>query len=165
MKRDDKPENGEQSDHVFDVQLSGPDEPERVPRKKRRSAKLRVITPLQLPPNWEIRSLKEPGAPKIREDCESQPRPCQYIGCKHHLWLRLSEEQPGNPKAGKQGETTFRPSTMNTCALDLKRGMSVDEIGEHFGVHPTRVRQIAEGAIMKLFAINPELAAALMEAL
>lgn len=31
------------------------------------------------------KSLCEPGAPKTRGDCLSMPRPCPYIGCRHHL--------------------------------------------------------------------------------
>jgi hypothetical protein len=120
--------------------------------RRRRSSKLRVVAPLQLPPDWEMRSLKWPGAPKTRDECRGLPRPCPYVGCKHHLWLRLQEEQPGNPQAGKQGETTFRPSTMNTCALDIAEqgGASFDYIGEVFGMDPTRGRQIAQLGLEKL---------------
>jgi hypothetical protein len=78
----------------------------------------------------------------------------------------LQEEQPGNPQAGKQGTSTFRPSTMNSCALDVAaQPQSFDAIGEMLGMHPTRVRQIAEQAIEKISAYEPELAAALLERL
>jgi hypothetical protein len=143
---------GDQANHAQPVQLGG----------AKRSPKLRIIPPLQLPPEWEMRA----GVPRTRGDCGNEPRPCRYVECRHHLWLRLKEEQPGNPQAGKQGETTFRPSTMQSCALDVadKGGASFDEIGELLGMDSTRGRQIAQAALEKLKArgVNVD---ALLEAL
>lgn len=128
----------------------------------KRSPRLRVVQPVQLPPDWEI----QPGVPATRADCANVPRPCPYVSCSHHLWLRLQSEQPGNPKAGKQGTTTFRPSSSQSCALDVaEKGATIEEIAEMLGMHHSRVRQIAEGAIMKLFAFDPALATRLLEAL
>lgn len=141
---------GEQTDHVVEVHAGG---------RRKRSPKLRVVSPLQLPPDWELRA----GVPRTRADCANVPRPCPYIACRHHLWLRLQQEQPGNPQAGKQGLTTFRPATMQSCALDVaERGASYDEIGDYLGMDSTRARQIAQGAIEKLQDEHPELAAQLM---
>lgn len=135
---------------------------ETSPGGGKRSAQLRVVQPVQLPPDWEI----QPGVPPTRADCANVPRPCPYVSCSHHLWLRLQSEQPGNPKAGKQGTTTFRPSSSQSCALDVaEKGATIEQIAEMMGMHHSRVRQIAEGAIMKLFAFDPELATRLLEAL
>jgi hypothetical protein len=122
-----------------------------APRSRRRSQRLRIIEPLQLPADWEMRS----GVPETRADCANVPRPCPYVACRHHLWLRLKQEQPGNPQAGKQGETTFRPSSMQSCSLDVADklgGASFDEIGELLGMDSTRARQIAQAALDKLRA-------------
>jgi hypothetical protein len=156
---------GEQTDHTSALQLGGAPEDLR-PLRRRRSPKLRIVPQLQLPAEWEARSLASSGAPRTRGDCANVPRPCPYVDCRSHLWLRLQQEQPGNPQAGKQGETTFRPSTMQTCALDVaERGASYEEIGEHLGMDSTRARQIAQAAIEKLQEQHPELAAQLMERL
>lgn len=124
--------------------------PVEIPRKEagKRTPKLRIVPPLQLPPDWEMRS----GVPASRAHCKDIPKPCPYVSCRHHLWLRLSEEQPGNPQAGKQGETTFRPSSMQSCALDVadNGGASFEEIGVFLGMDSTRGRQIAQAALEKL---------------
>lgn len=142
------------------------------PKPGKRSAKLRIIDPVRLPSNWEMRSLSDADAPKKRADCAGIPKPCPFLDCRHHLWLRLQQEQPGNPQAGKQGETTFRPSTMQSCSLDVaEKGASFEEIGELLGMDSTRGRQIAQAALEKLKARCAELGVqdseldALMEAL
>jgi hypothetical protein len=114
-------------------------------------SKLPVIQPLQLEPEWELRA----GVPETRGECRGGQRPCPYVSCRHHLWLRLQEEQPGNPQKGRQGPTTFRPATMESCSLDVaerhaQQGVSFDEIGELLGMDSTRARQIAKGALLKL---------------
>jgi hypothetical protein len=123
-------------------------EPGPAPGPRRRSPRLRVIAPLQLPPGWTMRS----DVPANRNDCRGGVRPCPHVRCKQHLWLRLQSENPGNPKAGKQGATTLRPATMQTCALDrADRGpASFDEIGELLDMDSTRGRQIAQQALWKL---------------
>lgn len=131
------------------------------PKPARRSMRLRVIQTLQLARDWELRG----GTPRTRGDCASVPRPCPYISCRHHLWLRLKQEQPGNPQAGKQGDTTFRPSTMQSCSLDVAdRGASFEEIGELLGMDSTRARQIAQAGLEKLKALGLDVDT-LMEAL
>jgi hypothetical protein len=136
--------------------------PVSIPPKPKRSTKLRVLPPpLQLPAGWEMRE----GVPATRADCAGVPRPCPYVSCRHHLWLRLKQEQPGNPQAGKQGDTTFRPATMQSCSLDVaEKGASFEEIGQLLGMDSTRGRQIAQAALEKLKArgVNVD---ALLEAL
>lgn len=119
--------------------------------RRRRTAKLRVVAALQLAPDWKV----EPGVPRTRAECVDGPRPCPRIACRHHLWLRLKEEQPGNPQAGKQGDTTFRPSTMQSCSLDVaEKGASFEEIGNVLGMDSTRARQIAQAGLEKLKALG-----------
>lgn len=113
----------------------------------KRSDKLRVIEPLELPPDWEIR----PGVPATRADCASLPRPCPHVACRHHLFLRLEQEQAGNPRLGRQGETTLRAPTMHSCALDVaSEASSCERIAALLGIDATRVRQIAKRALQKL---------------
>lgn len=157
---------GEQADHVVDQQLGGRET--RLQQIRKRSKRLRVVSPLQLPPDWEIRSRKEPGAPRTRADCANVPRPCPYLDCtRSHLWVSLEEEQAGNPQAGKRGQAHFKPSTMQTCARDVaERGpASFNQIGDYLGIDSTRARQIAAGALVKLARRHPELAKQLLERL
>ncbi len=122
--------------------------------------RLRVIQQALLPPDWEMK----PGVPATRADCANVPRPCPYVSCSMHLWLILQSERPGNPKAGKQGATTLRPTSSHSCALDVaERGATTEEIADMLGMHHSRVRQIAEGALVKIFASDPVLASKLME--
>lgn len=131
---------GQQTDHAQAAQLGG-----------RRTPKLRVIEPLQLPGEWEI----QPGVPRTRGDCAGVARPCPHLGCRHHLWLRLQSENPGNPQRGRQGPTTFRPITNETCALDVaERGAEVEEIAKLLGCDATRVRQLAASGLEKLRSLG-----------
>lgn len=135
-----------------EIEPPAPANDNELPRRaRRRSQRLRIVEPLQLPPNWEIKS----GVPATRADCANVPRPCPFLSCRHHLWLRLQQEQPGNPQAGKQGGTTFRPSTNQSCSLDVADrpgGASFDEIGDLLGMDSTRARQIAQAGLDKLRA-------------
>ena len=118
------------------------------PSKVKRSDSLRVVLePLSLPPDWEIKA----GVPATRGDCVAGPRPCPYLSCRHHLWLVLQQDQAGNWQKGRHGETGFRPSTNETCALDVaERGAPSEEVGRLLGMDATRVRQLAAGALKKL---------------
>jgi hypothetical protein len=63
----------------------------------------------------------------------------------------LQSENAGNPKAGKQGATTLRPTSMQSCALDVAdRGATVEQIAEYLDCDPSRVRQISQAAGYKL---------------
>lgn len=163
------PAIGDQADHATEVQVGASGNEKRLQLIRKRSKHLRVVSPMQLPADWEIRSLNSEGAPHTRAECKlndwDKARPCPFLDCKHHLWLSLSSEQSGNPHAGKQGHTRFRPSTMMTCALDVADSgpASFAEIGAFLGFDSTRGRQIAQAAIAKLKKSNPELAAALEE--
>ncbi len=116
--------------------------------RARRSANLNIVLePITLPPDFEFKA----GTPATRGDCVDGPRPCPYLSCRHHLWLKLSQDQAGNWQKGRHGETTLNPSTMETCALDVaERGASSAEVGRLLGMDETRVRQIAAKAFKKL---------------
>ncbi len=85
------------------------------------------------------------------------------IGCRHHLWIDLEQDQSGDWRRGRMGATTLRRSTMETCALDVadRGGATVDEIGRLIGKDPTLARQIIDAAKTKLGETNAEVAARL----
>lgn len=102
------------------------------------------------------------GRPKTRGDCYPGPRPCAYIGCRHHLLVEVmfsgklqfhnalcrDHESLGNVMVAKleaMGET---------CSLDFAdRGEhTLQEVSEAFGLTRERVRQIEMMALRKLKA-------------
>lgn len=119
-----------------------------------RSPALQVMQPISLPSSWEIKS----GVPATRAECCDGPRPCEYVECRHHLWTSLHLDQRGNPKKGRQGASTLRPLTMETCALDVAEHQnSYTAIGKLLGINPTRVRQIEALALAKLELLGVDL--------
>jgi hypothetical protein len=90
--------------------------------------------------------------PGGREECRTGPRPCPYVRCKHHLWMRVGEERQGsgNTSVG----STVEPVTWTTCALDVAESgpRSTREIAEWLGVSMRRVQQLIKAGIAKLAA-------------
>ena len=85
--------------------------------------------------------------PRTRADCIRGPRPCPYVGCKHHLMLDI----------GASGESlrlvADEPDQMaETCALDVaeRGGATLEDIGEMIGVSKEAVRQLEEKALRRL---------------
>ena len=116
---------------------------------------LRIHEPFALPDGFEL----DNTVPATRGDCIDGPRPCPHVKCRHHLWLDLEQDQSGNWQRGRQGHTSFRPSTMESCALDVaEQGASCEEIGAMLGMDDTRVRQLIERVVEKVKEREPGLA-------
>lgn len=79
--------------------------------------------------------------PRQRGDCVDGPRPCPWIGCRHHLGAEVS----------KAGTLKLREVT-ETCSLDVadRGGATLEQIGVILGVTREMVRQV-EGKAMRLF--------------
>lgn len=76
--------------------------------------------------------------PKTRAECVDLPRPCPYVGCRHHLALDVRPN-------GSILVTSLDPTEMDeTCSLDLadRGGMTLDEVGVAMLITRERVRQI-----------------------
>lgn len=85
--------------------------------------------------------------PRTRSDCSRVPRPCPYVGCKHHLYLDLSPI--GSIQVRFEGE----PWDMkDSCALDVaeRGGCSLRDTAKALGVVCERVRQIEETGLVKV---------------
>lgn len=83
--------------------------------------------------------------PATRADCIDAPRPCPYVGCKHHLAIELTE----------RGDIVHigDPAEMaETCVLDVadRGGVTLGEVGEIYSVTRERIRQIEEKAERKI---------------
>lgn len=73
--------------------------------------------------------------PRTRGDCEQEPRPCPWTGCRYHLGCEVRGEGCGE-----------------TCALDLAAwgGLTQGEVGFVLGVSKQRVEQIERAALVKM---------------
>mgnify|MGYP003477495209 FL=1 len=86
--------------------------------------------------------------PRTRADCIDGPRPCPWVGCRHHLYLTVDE---------KKGALTLNfPGTevwdlKHSCALDVAGdevdGLSLEELGGMTMLTRERTRQIEVAAI------------------
>jgi len=90
--------------------------------------------------------------PKTRGDCEHGPRPCPYVGCKHHLYLDVLPS--GKLRINFPG---VEPTDLaHSCALDPQMfHLSPTEVGRVMNVTKEAVEQIETRAIGKIAtAIN-----------
>lgn len=117
--------------------------PERAPespygrRSRVESIRLMRLPVVQAEAHWR---------PSTRAECVDAPRPCPYVGCRHHLALDVSPN----------GSIAFffdDPSEMSdTCSLDVAdRGEhTLGEIADILGVSRERIRQVEEATIKRL---------------
>jgi Sigma-70, region 4 len=98
--------------------------------------------------DWEIDAATAEDRPRTRADCVAGVRPCPYVGCGHHLYLRVSKD--GIVRLNFPG---LEPGDLaETCTLDVaeRGGLLLEEVGTVMGVTRERVRQIEEQALAKL---------------
>lgn len=83
--------------------------------------------------------------PKTRGDCVNGIRPCPWVGCRHHLYLNVSE--------ATGSMTQNFPKTpvwdlKESCSLDVvdknPGGLNMTELGELLSLTKERIRQIEE---------------------
>lgn len=139
-----------------------PKKPTHVESRHGAKRHLPVLGALSMPADFAFTN----GVPPKREDCAQGARPCRYILCRHHMWLVLQEDRPGNPATGSQGETTIRPIG-ESCNLDIGRSgvHTNEEVGRALGVTSTRANQIELRALRKMRAagVTAEAFAALID--
>lgn len=105
-------------------------------------------TPLKrlpvVPPDFQWRL----DVPKTRADCP-KTRPCPHINCNQHLWRVDGDDMPGRRYDGKRPASDIRPTSEQTCALDIaERGaVSISEIARVLGKTPRRVQQMLKALL------------------
>ena len=95
----------------------------------------------------KLPSLDHPR-PASRADCRRGPRPCPFVGCRHHLYL---EVKPSG--AITVAWPHLAPWEIpETCALEVAEGgeHTLDEIGELLNLSCERVRKIERQALARL---------------
>lgn len=94
--------------------------------------------------------------PRTRGDCKDGPRPCPWVGCRHHLYIEV------NPETGSL-KLNFPDLEVDelehSCALDeADRGPETLEIvGRLMNVTRERMRQLEVDAIAEYKAKGGEL--------
>lgn len=78
--------------------------------------------------------------PKTRGDCEKVPRPCPYVGCRHHLALDADGEAIRMDRPDEEIWDRVAPS----CSLDLAEegGLTHDQIAAAMSVTRQRAHQL-----------------------
>lgn len=92
--------------------------------------------------------------PRTRADCASVPRPCPYIGCRHHLGI---DPQPNGSFRLTYGHDDVGQMRY-TCSLDLAdRGpMTLEQVGHVLGVTRERARQMETVAMFAARRAAPD---------
>lgn len=93
--------------------------------------------------------------PRTRGDCQGGPRPCPFVGCRHHNALDVTHMGGGN-QVTLHREPEDLPAG-DSCSLDVAdRGAhTLEETAQVLGVVRERVRQIEASALRKLAASAP----------
>jgi hypothetical protein len=91
----------------------------------------------------------EEARPTARSECVSGPRPCPWVGCRHHLYLDV------NPDNGsiKFNFPDLEPWQLSPCcSLDVtdEEGATLDEVGAYMNLSRERIRQIEVLTLKKL---------------
>ena len=91
----------------------------------------------------------ESNRPKIRADCVNSPRPCNFVSCKHNLYLDVNPET-GSIKLNFPDKEIWE--LPYTCALDVaeKGGITLEEVGEIMNLTRERIRQVETRGLLKL---------------
>ena len=91
-----------------------------------------------LPQVWHDR-------PRTRGDCEDAPRPCPWVGCRHHLAIDVRDNYTGKIHGHFAGVLEGDLSGMTqTCSLDVsdQGEHTLEQVAKYSGVTRQRVEAI-----------------------
>ena len=123
------------------------DEPRRRPKTMSRREMLREKRRRER--TGEALEIIEYDRPTMRSQCVSQPRPCLYVACKHHLYLDVNPET-GSIKINFPGREPWELE--ETCALDVaeRGGITLEEVGDILNLTRERIRQVETLGLQRL---------------
>ena len=141
---------------------TGTERSERLTREQRRSRRKRPVRArtisvkrmtTQAPLSRKQWAELEAQRPKTRSECQSGPRPCPHVSCRHHLYLDVS------PKTGaiKLNFPDLEPWELSlSCALDIAEdgGRTLEDVGEIMNLTRERIRQLELKALSRLEAVR-----------
>lgn len=93
------------------------------------------------------RAMLDADRPKTRGDCVDGPRPCPWVGCKHHNYLEVS------PRNGTiRVNVPALEDMADSCSLDVadEGPQILSRIGDIFRVTRERIRQQESELLGKL---------------
>jgi hypothetical protein len=101
------------------------------------------------PEEAELLKTIEETRPKTRADCINGPRPCNFVSCKHNLYLDVNPET-GSIKLNFPDKEIWELE--HTCALDVaeKGGITLEEVGAIMNLTRERIRQVETRGLLKL---------------
>lgn len=88
--------------------------------------------------------------PRRRSDCARVPRPCPYVGCRYHLYLKTRTS--GSLRIVNPDLEPWQLPPGKSCALDVADAgdHSLEAVGETLNIGSERVRQIVTEATGRL---------------
>lgn len=118
----------------------------RTESAKRLSMRALVRLRAELEPELEDTARR----PLYRGECETVPRPCPWIGCRHHMGITEYRRENGSLRIATDDPTTLDPAA--SCSLDLAElgGMTLQQVGDALGITRERARQIQAAAERKI---------------
>lgn len=123
----------------------------RTPSTRPRSLRVAGATRLHRQDSAERARALESAAdrPRIRAECADGPRPCPFVGCKHHLYLDVSPTT-GTIKLNFPDLEVWELA--ESCALDVagEGAQPLERASALMNVTRERVRQIEAIALLKL---------------
>lgn len=87
--------------------------------------------------------------PRTRGECVDGPRPCPWVGCRHHLYLEVMDQGHIKLPWGLRDLEDLP----ETCSLDVadRGGQRLREVGLVMNVTRERIRQIETHALVVMW--------------
>lgn len=126
----------------------------KVRRSRRDRPRARTIAPRRLTKDElrvaeDLAGMMDYPRPQGRGECKDGPRPCPFVGCRHHLYLDVNPDT-GSIKVNFPHLEVWE--LKETCALDVadRGGVTLEEVGEIMNLTRERIRQVEVRGLIKL---------------